>query len=402
MSQEPQWNTRKEYLTVFLLALGFGLVGVDRFIIAPIFPVMMVELDLDYTDLGIITGALSFAWGIAAFVIGSLSDRLGRRKVLTWSMIIFSVLVGFSGLATGLVTLVLIRIVMGFAEGAYTSPSIAATIEASRPHRQGLNLGIQQMFSPLLALGLMPILITELLQYIDWRYIFLLSAFPGIILAWFLWRHISDTPHGPAVHSGHDIERASLKLINRNIVLLMVCMVCWINALVVLSMLLPGYMHDMLGMPLNGMGRVLSAMGFGAVLGSVGVPALSDLIGRKRALALAAAIGLGATIAMSQVGAQPWVLFGWLFMIMFCVMGAITVTVGPLAASSLPPGMAATASGMVIAAGEFFGGGVAPILAGAVVERGGLPMLFPLAAIGLGVGVIAAAMLREPAVAVPE
>jgi MFS family permease len=71
-------------------------------------------------------------------------------------MLAFSVLVGLSGLATGLGSLLVLRALMGFADGAYTPTSIVATLEASRPTRHGLNLGIQQMMLPLFGLGLAP------------------------------------------------------------------------------------------------------------------------------------------------------------------------------------------------------------------------------------------------------
>ncbi|MGE8312495.1 MAG: MFS transporter, partial [Pseudomonas protegens] len=45
-------NSRYERSMVLLLSLSFGLVGLDRFIILPLFPVIMHDLQLDYQDLG--------------------------------------------------------------------------------------------------------------------------------------------------------------------------------------------------------------------------------------------------------------------------------------------------------------------------------------------------------------
>ena len=50
-----------EWKAVTLLSLGLGLVGVDRFIIVPMMPVLARDLGLDYQDLGILTGALALA-----------------------------------------------------------------------------------------------------------------------------------------------------------------------------------------------------------------------------------------------------------------------------------------------------------------------------------------------------
>nr|WP_315192186.1 MFS transporter [uncultured Albidiferax sp.] len=148
-----RWDTRYEWKAVTLLCLGFGLVGIDRFMILPLFPVISKELNLNYQDLGQITGVLSIAWGLASIFMGNLSDRLGHRKVLIPAVIVFSLLAGFSGLATGVVSMMAIRALMGLAEGAFTPVSIVATLDASKPSRQGMNIGIQQMALPLFGLG---------------------------------------------------------------------------------------------------------------------------------------------------------------------------------------------------------------------------------------------------------
>ena len=170
-SQSPlaPWDTSYEWKAVALLCLGFGLVGIDRFMILPLFPVIGKDLHLDYQDLGNITGILAVAWGISALFMGNLSDRFGHRKVLIPAIIIFSLLAGFSGLATGAVSLMAIRALMGFAEGAYTPASIVATLDASKPTRQGLNIGIQQTALPLFGLGIAPILVTQLLKVVEWH-----------------------------------------------------------------------------------------------------------------------------------------------------------------------------------------------------------------------------------------
>src|SRR3984885_8227811 len=172
-----------EVRTVVLLSLGFGLVGIDRFLISTMYPVIARDLHLNYSDIGLITGALAVAWGISALFMGNLSDRIGRRRVLVGSLILFSLLIGASGLAAGLSGLVAVRVVMGVADGAYTPASIAATIEASPPERHGLNIGIQQMMLPLCGLGIAPLLVVGLLRLVSWRWVFLIFVLPGLLLA---------------------------------------------------------------------------------------------------------------------------------------------------------------------------------------------------------------------------
>jgi MFS family permease len=226
-----RWDTAYEWKAVVLLALGFGLVGIDRFMIMPLFPVMMTDLHLDYQDLGHITGALSVAWGFSAMFMGNLSDRIGHRKVIIPAIVAFSLLAGLSGLATGVGTLILIRAVMGFAEGAFTPASIVATLDASKPTRHGRNIGIQQMALPLFGLGLAPILVTQLLKFLPWHSIFAIVSIPGLIVAFLLWKVLRNTrastaaehtmTHDTAEHKWTDVFRY------RNIPLNILGMLCW-------------------------------------------------------------------------------------------------------------------------------------------------------------------------------
>lgn len=75
------WDRSYEWKAVTLLGLGFGLVGLDRWIIAPLFPFMMKDLHLTYQDLGNLIGILGICWGVFAAVMGGISDKIGRRKV---------------------------------------------------------------------------------------------------------------------------------------------------------------------------------------------------------------------------------------------------------------------------------------------------------------------------------
>ena len=66
---------------VAVMALGFGLVGIDRFLISTMFPTIAHDLHLNYADIGSITGALAVAWGLSALLMGNMSDRIGREIV---------------------------------------------------------------------------------------------------------------------------------------------------------------------------------------------------------------------------------------------------------------------------------------------------------------------------------
>ncbi|MNF30935.1 Hexuronate transporter [compost metagenome] len=395
-----KWDSAYEWKAVALLALGFGLVGLDRFIILPLFPVMMRDLNLNYQDLGNISAVLALAWGISSMFMGRLSDRIGRRKVIIPSVIMFSLLAGLSGLATGVGALLLIRAVMGVAEGAFTPTSIAATAEASHPKRLGMNIGIQQSFFPLLGLGLAPIVATQLLLIVpSWRWVFALVSVPGFLIAWLLYRVLREPRETAQTVQPENVPgtRWTTVLCQRNVLLNIACMFCMLTCLFVSSVMLPNYLTDYLHMGMQQMGFVMSAIGFGGFFGMVLMPALSDRLGRKP-VALLSCLATGLALwLMIQTGAEPVKLFLLLFATTFFNFSMICMTVGPLTSESVPPALVSTATGLVVGIGEVFGGGVAPALAGYIAQHHGIENTLYLALSGAVLGLVVAMFLRETA-----
>jgi predicted MFS family arabinose efflux permease len=387
----------QEFKAVAVMALGFGLVGIDRFLIATMYPVISRDLHLSYGDIGVITGALALAWGASALFTGNASDRIGRRTVLVGSLIVFALLIGASGLAAGLAGLVVVRVVMGFADGAYTPTSIAATIEASAPQRHGLNIGIQQMMLPLCGLGIAPLLVSGLLKLVNWRWVFLVFVLPGLLLAYAVWRIIPAasgavrSPHSPR-SSWQDWREV---LAYRNVPIGGGLMLCWLTCLITTSAFLPNYFVDYLKLPFGQMSQIMSAIGLGSTVGTLALPWLSDFVGRKPVMVVSTLGALLSLWLLQSAGAGPWPLFCFLFMVHFFNNALITLTVGPLCSETVPPALMATASGVVIAVGELFGGGIAPVVVGQVAQRIGIERVLWLPIIMMAAGFVLSLLTRE-------
>ncbi|MFD1560960.1 MFS transporter [Paraburkholderia silviterrae] len=398
--KSQDWDVAYEWKAVVLLALGFGLVGLDRWLIAPLFPSIMKDLNLSAQDVGNCIGILGLSWGIFAALMGGISDKVGRRKVLIPAIIVFSLLSGFSGLAGGFMSLLAVRALMGVAEGSFCPTSFAATADASHPKRRGFNLGLQQSGFALFGLALAPIIATQLLSFVSWRWVFALVSVPGLILGLLMFRVIREpgsqqapqaelvtahaSPHAPG-------ERGNWRAVfkNRNIPIAMVALFCAMTGVFVLGAMLPLYLTNYLSLDTQHMGVVVSAIGFGGFVGQFGLPGLSDLLGRR----VASVVGFAGTAVMLYlfrgIGAQPLELFVVLFVASFFTLGLVSLLSGPVATEAAPLGMVSTAIGIVVGAGEIFGGGVAPALAGFVATRFGIQNILwlPICAVVLGIGV---------------
>jgi len=400
-NNKPAWDSRYEWKAVLLLAFGFGLVGLDRFIILPLFPAIMKDLALDYQDLGNISAVLALAWALSSILIGRISDTFGRRKVLIPSLIVFSLLAGVSGLATGITSLLMIRAVMGIAEGAFTTTSIATNAEVSHPLRRGRNMGIQLGFFPLLGLGLAPIIATQLLAVVpSWRWVFAIVAVPGFVLAWLIYRNLKETRPQTAKApkaNAEPVEKHSWLTVlrHRNMPLNIICMCCALTCLFVVSVMTANYLTDYLHLSIAQMGFVMSAIGFGGFTGDMIMPPLSDRLGRKPVLLLSFVATALFLWLLTNTGAEPLKLFGLLFMTTFFNFSMICMINGPLTSESVTPAQIATATGLVVGAAELFGGAVAPALAGYIAQHYGIEKTLLLALGSLGIGLLVSLFLKE-------
>jgi MFS family permease len=395
------WDTSYEWKTVALLGVGFGLVGLDRWIIASLFPAMAMDLGLPEGEIGRLAGILGILWGVFAIFSGRLSDAVGHRKVLIPAIILFSLMSGFSGMVQSLVGLVWVRAIMGAMEGTYCPTSFTAVAAASRPARRGFNQGLQQSGFALMGFALGPIIATQLLNVVpSWRYVFWICAIPGFIvgaLLYFQLREPKDTQAGALIGatqaSGSWIE----VLKTPNILVCMVALLCAMACVFVLGAMVPIYLTNALALTPTDVGLVASALGFGGFFGQFGWPGLSDRFGRKP---LAILGFIGATLSVwwfANTGASVLPLFVALFVCSFFCLGNVALITGPIATESAPRGLISSAIGVVVGAGEIFGGGVAPIIAGGVTDRYGLPSALNVALVGVALGIVVCLFLRETA-----
>jgi len=409
---EKKWDTSYEWKAVLLLGLGFGLVGLDRWIIAPLFPCMAAldtapgcgapGLGLSYQAIGNLVGILGIVWGVFAAITGRISDSIGHRKILIPAIFFFSLLSGFSGMATGLASLIAIRGLMGLTEGSYCPTSFTATAAAAHPSRRGFLQGLQQSGFALFGFGLGPIVATQLLKYASWRQLFWIVAIPGFIVGILLYavlREPKDTQGGSAVGAVSHGKGAGYGEVvkNRNILLCMLALMCAMACIFVLGGMLPNYLVDYLKLTQEQMGFVTSALGFGGFVGQFGVPGISDKLGRKPT-AILSFIGAAITVWLFMgIGATPNSLFMMLFAVSFFSLGNVALITGPIATESAPVGLISAAIGIVVASGEIFGGGVAPVIGGAIAQGSGIQNILWMPLVGVSLGALVSLFLKETA-----
>jgi MFS family permease len=401
MSVGQNWSPTYERRVVLLLGFAFGLVGLDRQLVAILYPLIAADLHFTYRDLGDLIGILGLSWGVFAILAGNLSDRFGRRSILVPAVVGFSLMAAFSGLASGIVTMLALRALMGVFEGSYSPTSLAVNAEASKPARLGFNQGLQLCAYPLLGFGLGPIIAVLLLRVVpNWRWVFAIVAIPGLVVAALLWMTVKEPrkveasalrPPSPKVTFGQIFR-------HRNIPLGIVGLMCSLSGVFVIGAMVPSYLTSYVGLSVQDMGFTASAIGFGGFIGEFVLPWLSDFWGRKRVLLLSYLGSAVFIFLFSRVGrASSGELFFLLSLCSFFSLAATAIISGPLAIESAPRGAFSSVAGLVVGLGEIFGGGGAPVIAGGVAEKYGIGSALTVALVSFIAGFVVSCFLKETA-----
>ncbi len=141
-----------------------------------------------------ISASVGIVLGIAP--AGWLADRFGRKRVMIAGTVTYSVLTCLTGLAGGIATVIVLRVLAGIAMGAVFPLPYAYGAELCPPSIRGRFTGIADSFlsigyfvSPLLALLLIPSVTNDT----GWRVMFFLGALP-LVFALLAWRYVPESP----------------------------------------------------------------------------------------------------------------------------------------------------------------------------------------------------------------
>lgn len=181
----------KKISSAFIYFFGsFGgiLFGYDIGVMTGALPFLQNDWSLqgNASIIGWITSAVMFGAIFGGAMAGQLSDRLGRRKMILISAIIFVIGSILSGIAPhdGEYYLIGVRILLGLAVGAASALVPAYMSEMAPAHLRGRLSGINQtmIVSGMLLSYVVDFLLKDLPETMAWRLMLGLAAVPAIIL----------------------------------------------------------------------------------------------------------------------------------------------------------------------------------------------------------------------------
>lgn len=137
-----------------------------------------------------VTAYFLIGWGIGGLIFGALGDRYGRARMLTITVLIYSVCTGMSFFSHSFFDFALARFLTGVGVGGVFGLAVALIAETLHDNARSGALGWLQILSTIgnLSAGLVLAIIVRLMQsgIIEkgqgWRWMFLVGALPALLV----------------------------------------------------------------------------------------------------------------------------------------------------------------------------------------------------------------------------
>lgn len=130
--------------------------------------------------------------GAGGIVFGGLADRFGRRAVMTWTILIYSLSTGLCGFAGGLASLAFFRAITGLGVGGEWATGHALMAEIFPKEKRGAAAALLQAGEPL-GVALAVVAGYWLEPKVGWRAVFVLSALPAFLVL-LVRSHVKESP----------------------------------------------------------------------------------------------------------------------------------------------------------------------------------------------------------------
>jgi SHS family lactate transporter-like MFS transporter len=226
-----------------------------------------------------------------ALVFGALADKLGRRPVLMLVVLLFSAFSALSGLAQTLGQLLLIRALFGFAMGGEWGIGASLVMETIPPRMRGMVSGLLQSGYPSGYL-LASLVFYLLFDHLGWRAMFFVGLVPAL-LVFFIRLRVEESPVFVAHLEKPVGQPARAIASNWKLALYLVVLMTAFNFFSHGTQdLYPTFLQKQHGFSTQVTGALTAVMNFGALAGALIFGTWSQVIGRRRAIMVAAALAL--------------------------------------------------------------------------------------------------------------
>jgi len=352
--------TRQQRHTFLAAFLGWTLDSLDFFLL--IFCVNAIAGEF-HTQPSAVLGAVFTTQAfrpVGALVFGMLADRYGRRPVLMFNILSFSVIELGCAFAPSLTVLLILRALFGIAMGGEWGVGAALAFETLPKEGRGAFSGILQegyALGSILASAAFAFFFAR----IGWRGLFILGASPAL-LVFYVQTRVAESPvwlAGEKKRLARAVAESAAPLVPRNLMaflptflFLVLLMTAFMSFSHGTQDVYPTFLAVQAKLSPETIGFIGVLYGLGSIAGGFVFGVLSEKWGRKRAIVTAALMSIP-VIPLYAYGHSAMVLGAGAVLMQFMVQGAWGVVpaylteLSPAPVRATAPGLAYQLGGLV-------------------------------------------------------
>ncbi|MBP7258238.1 MAG: aromatic acid/H+ symport family MFS transporter [Neisseria sp.] len=165
--------------------------GYDLVIYGVVLPILMQKWQLDPVTAGALASTALFGMMIGAMLLGTLSDRFGRKKMIVLCIVLFSGFTALNGFAQTPLQFGVMRFIAGLGIGG-VMPNVVALMSEYSPRRIRSTL-VAVMFSGYAIGGMLSaVLGIWIVPQFGWQVMFYLAVIPLLLLP-LIWTQLPDS-----------------------------------------------------------------------------------------------------------------------------------------------------------------------------------------------------------------
>jgi MFS family permease len=181
----PWWRevTREQWYSLLAGKVGWALDAFDVMLYVFCLKVIMDQWALNPAMAGFMVSLTLFASSFGGILFGAVADRIGRKKALMATVLLFSICSGLSGLAQNLAQLAIARTLLGIGMGGEWASGALLVSETWPAKHRGKAIGLMQGGWAIGYIAAAIAAATVLPRY-GWRVMFFLGIVPALFALW--------------------------------------------------------------------------------------------------------------------------------------------------------------------------------------------------------------------------
>lgn len=254
-------------------------------VIIPLLPSMIMDTNISMEIGGLLVTAYAVAYAVSAPIFGSISDRLGRKKMILIGLFVFMIATTFTSLSSTFTVMIIFRILSGIGAGMI-EPVVFALVADHYPYeKRGRAIGV--VTGALISASIIGVPFGGYIaQVFSWKWTFFVIS----IISFVIIISISILLPKDTGNNNRDmksplkgmLKQMEVALSNKSVLLALLTTLLYYGGLQGLFVNIGVFYNIHFGLSPGQIGLVLMVAGIGSVIGSILGGKLADQFGKKR------------------------------------------------------------------------------------------------------------------------